>query len=160
MEQYIVFLNNHQNFALDISKIERIIEFKQPKKVPESSEHLLGVIQYNDKILPIIDLTKRLYNVDSSGNEDDKIIVVLWKNKQIGLAVDEILGIYSFGEEQYEQSSEDIQISKEYILGFIKTKEDIIIVLDFDRMFDLREEKELLSATGNKPSKKLVGLQT
>ena len=84
MEKYILFSNNNQKFALDITKIDRIIEFQQPKKLPESSEFLLGVIQFNGMILPIIDLTKRLYNIDSTQNENVKVIVVLWRDKQIG----------------------------------------------------------------------------
>ncbi len=146
MEQFIVFINNHQNFALDISKIERIIEFQQPKKIPESSEYLLGVIQYNEKILPIIDLTKRLYNVEGSHGTDGKIIVILWNAKQIGLVVDEILGIHDFKEEEYERSNVDTQISKKYINGFIKTEEDITILLDTDEIFNLEQGNELQAA--------------
>lgn len=146
MEQFIVFINNHQNFALDISKIERIIEFQQPKKIPESSKYLLGVIQYNEKILPIIDLTKRLYNIEGSHGTDGKIIVILWNNKQIGLVVDEILGIHDFVEEEYEQSNGDTQISKKYINGFIKTEGEITIMLDIDEIFNLQQENELQAA--------------
>ena len=146
MEQFIVFINNHQNFALDISKIERIIEFQQPKKIPESSEYLLGVIQYNEKILPIIDLTRRLYNVEGSHNAEGKIIVVLWNNKQIGLVVDEILGIHDFKKEEYEESNTGTQIAKKYINGFIKTEKDITIMLDTDEIFNLQQEHELQAA--------------
>lgn len=144
MKKYIVFTNNHQSFALDISYIERIIEFQQPKKIPESSSYLLGVIQYNDNILPVIDLTKRLYDVYSTGSVDDKIIVVSYKDKHIGLVVDEMQGIQSFEDSQFEQSKVNTQIAKEYILGFIKTSEDITIVLDTNKLFDFGQEEELL----------------
>lgn len=149
MEKYIQFSNNNQKFAIDITKIDRIIEFQQPKKLPESSDFLLGVIQFNDKILPIIDLTKRLYHVDSNKDENVKIIVILWRDEQLGLVVDNILGIHSFDESQFEKSIDGINISKEYIQGFMKTKEDIIIVLDINKIFSLEEEKELLASTTN-----------
>lgn len=154
MEKYILFSNNNQNFALDITKIDRIIEFQQPKKLPESSEFLLGVIQFNDRILPIIDLTKRLYNLDSSYNENVKVIVVLWRDKQIGLVVDFILGIHSFDEAQFEQSNNDIQISKEYVIGFIKSKDDIIIVLEINKLFNLEQENELILSASNQSIEK------
>ena len=148
MEKYIVFTNNQQSFALEISFIERIIEFQQPKRIPESSNYLLGVIQYNDNVLPVIDLTKRLYDVYSTGGVDDKIIVVTYKDKQIGLVVDEMQGIKSFEEEQFEKSKVNTEISKEYIQGFIKTSDDITIVLDTNKLFDFEQEEELsLSAS-------------
>ena len=143
MEQFIVFINNGQHFALDISKIERIIEFEQPKKIPEASDYLLGVIQHNGEILPIIDLTKRLYNNDSVNSDSKKVIVAAWKEKQMGFVVEDIKEISSFEPNQYEKMNRDISISKAYIKGFIKTNDDIIIVLDIDRLFTLEQEKEI-----------------
>lgn len=149
MEKYIVFTNNQQSFALEISYIERIIEFEQPKKIPESSSYLLGVIQYNDNVLPVIDLTKRLYDVYSTGGVDDKIIVVTYKDKQIGLVVDEMQGIQSFEEDQFEQSRINTEIAKEYIQGFIKTSNDITIVLDTNKLFNFEQEEELALSTSS-----------
>lgn len=149
MKKYIVFTNNQQSFALEISFIERIIEFQQPKKIPESSSYLLGVIQYNDNILPVIDLTKRLYDVYSTVGVDDKIIVVSYKDKQIGLVVDEMKGIQSFDDNQFEQSTVNTEIAKEYIQGFIKTSGDITIVLDTNKLFDFEQEEELLLSTSS-----------
>lgn len=147
MEQYIVFVNNHQDFAIDISKIERIIEFEEPKRVPEASDYLLGVLQYNSQVIPIIDLSTRLYNIKADYDMDTKIIVVMWKDRLIGLLVDEILGIRSFSNEQYEKSNKEMDILKEYISGFIKEEENITMVLDVDKIFTKEQEKELFSAS-------------
>ena len=84
MLKYIVFISRNQYFALDITKVERIIEYQVPNSIPESFDYLLGVIQYNEKILPVIDLNKRLYDVDSSLAKRNKIIVVItdFKHRQ------------------------------------------------------------------------------
>lgn len=150
MEKYIIFTNNQQSFALEISFIERIIEFEQPKKIPESSSYLLGVIQYNGNVLPVIDLTKRLYDIYSTtGGVDDKIIVVTYKDKHIGLVVDDMKGIQSFEDDQFEASKIDTEIAKEYIQGFIKTSGDITIVLDTNKLFDFEQQEELLLSTSS-----------
>lgn len=152
MLKYIVFTSRDQYFALDITKVERIIEYQAPNSIPESFDYLLGVIQYNEKILPVIDLNKRLYDVDSSLDKKNKIIVVIWKEKCIGLVVDDILGIQAFDDEQFEQTDMNTQVSKEYVKGFIKTKENITIVLEIDSIFDENEEEQILLTTGNKLS--------
>ena len=145
MEQYIVFINNNQKFALYVSKIEKIIEFQQPKKLPDSSPYFLGVIQYNDLILPIVDLSKRLYDVFCDYNLQTKIIVVSFKDKFMGLVVDNIIGISNFAEVEYEDFDIDLEISNEYVIGFIKSNEDIIVTLDIDRIFNREQEEELNS---------------
>ena len=147
MERFILFSCNTQSFAMDISKVERIIEYKEPNPIPESSDYLLGVIQYNDRILPIINLSKRLYNVDRSYDDDDKVIVVMWKNNLLGLVVDEIFGIQGFDDNKIEDTSTDVNISMKYVKGFIKTEKEIIIVLDTDKMFNQEQEDELITST-------------
>lgn len=142
-EQYIVFINNDQKFALYVSKVDKIIEFQQPKKLPDTSEYFIGVIQYNNKILPIIDLSKRLYNKDFTQTIETKIIVVMWKDRLVGLVVDDIIGIRDFIPTQLEDFEIDVEISNEYIIGFIKSHGDIIVTLDIDKIFTGAQENEL-----------------
>ena len=142
-EQYIVFINNGQKFALYVSKVDKIIEFQEPKKLPDTSEYFIGVIQYNNKILPIIDLSKRLYNKDFTQTIETKIIVVMWKERLVGLVVDDIIGIRDFIPTQLEDFEIDVEISNEYIIGFIKAHGDIIVALDIDKIFVGKQEDEL-----------------
>jgi purine-binding chemotaxis protein CheW len=146
MKQVIIFNNCNQSFALEISKIERIVEFVDPKKVPETKDFLMGVIKYNGKVLPIIDLNMRLYGREGSYKESSKIIVIIWNGTQIGLVVDEIVGIKSIDDDSFEDASVgDGSISKEYVKGFIKNDEDIIILLETNELFDFVQSRELLA---------------
>lgn len=144
MEKYILFTNMNQNFAIDVTKIERIIEFEQPKKIPESLEYLLGVIKYEDAILPVIDLNKRLYDTKIKETKSTKIVIVSWKERLMGIVVDDIIGINKFEEEYYEESNIDANVSKEYISGFIKSEDGITIVLDIDGILNEKKEEKLL----------------
>ena len=143
MKQYIIFKTNSQSFGLEIDRIDKIIEFEEGKRIPEPLPYMLGIIEYNGKVLPVIDLSKRLYDIDIVRNEATKIIVVKWKDKLIGLAVEDILGIKSYGEE-YEEPNKEMDISKEYIEGFIKIPEDIMIVLNIDKLFIKSDENLLM----------------
>lgn len=143
MKQYIIFKTNSQSLGIGIEQIDKIIEFEEGKKIPEPLPYMLGIIEYNGKVLPVIDLGKRLYNIDVVKNIDTKIIVVNWKGKLIGIAVEDILGIKSY-ETEYEAPNTDLEISKEYVDGFIKLPEDIIIVLDVDKLF-IHDQEQLMS---------------
>ena len=144
MEKYILFTNLDQNFAIDVRDIDRIIEFQNPKKIPESVDYLLGIIKYEDSILPVIDLNKRLYRQTKKETKDSKIIVVVWKDRYMGVVVDDILGINDFKEEHYEESNIDTNVSKEYIAGFIKSENGITIVLNIDEILSAHVELELM----------------
>ncbi|HCX64720.1 MAG TPA: hypothetical protein DHN33_05875 [Eubacteriaceae bacterium] len=146
MKQIIVFVNCDQSFALEISKIERIIEYSQPKRVPETSEYLLGVIKYNGNVLPIVDLSIRLYGTASCAKTQSKIVVVQLNGNLVGLVVDEIVGIRTVEDDSFEDASVgEGTISKEYVKGFIKNEDDIIILLETDKIFNFAQTEELLS---------------
>ncbi len=142
MKQYIIFKTNSQSFGISIDRIEKIIEFEEGKKIPEPLPYMMGIIEYNEKVLPVIDLSKRLYEKDTNRDMDTKIIVINWNEKHIGLTVEDILGIKSY-EKEYEAPNKEMEISKEYVDGFIKLPEDIIIVLDSDKLFILEDEEIL-----------------
>ncbi len=143
MKQYIIFKTNSQSLGIEIDKVDKIIEFEEGKKMPESLSYMIGVIEYNGIVLPVVDLSKRLYNIDISRDINTKIIVINWKEKLLGLAVEDITGIESYGDE-YEEPIDELAVSKEYVEGFIKLENDIIIVLNVDELFNKDQEMLLL----------------
>lgn len=149
MEQYIVFMSNEEKMAVDIDCVERIIEYVEPNKIPEGSEYLLGVIKYNSQVIPIIDLTFRLYGEKIKKDLTSKTIIVRWQDKMIGLVVDDILGIDDFEGKEFEETVDSFSVLREYVDGFITVEEnpeDITIVLDIDKIFDSEQAEEIRSA--------------
>lgn len=136
MEKHIVFLSKKQELSLSIEKIEKIIHFQKTIPIPETASFVLGVIEYNEGVLPVIDLNDRLYGTPTELNEDLKIIIVQWQEEYIGLLVESIKGISDFKTSQFEIMNNDITFDKNYIMNFIKTSESIVIQLDIDSLFE------------------------
>ena len=67
----------------------------------------------------------------------------MWKERLVGLVVDDIIGIRDFIPTQLEEFEIDVEISNEYIIGFIKAHGDIIVALDIDKIFSGAQEHEL-----------------
>lgn len=136
MEKHIVFFSRNQELSIPIEKINKIIQWQKTIPIPETSEFVLGVIEHNEQVLPVIDLNNRLYGVPTDINDDLKIIVVQWKDEFLGLLVDSIRGIADFEENQFEIMVNDVTFEKNYIQSFIKTETGIIIQLDVDSLFE------------------------
>jgi purine-binding chemotaxis protein CheW len=145
MKQFLIFTSSGQQFALEIKNISKIIEYIVPREIPESSDFILGVIPYNESILPVISLSTRLYGKESDVSDERKVIVTLWKGKEIGFVVEDIVGIRTVEESDIEPSNKELKISRDYIEGYIKDGESIIIILEISKIFSVDQEKELLS---------------
>lgn len=109
MEKYIIFKSSEQKFAILIAKTERILQLENVTKVMDVSSYIVGVIQYNGQILPIIDSNQRFFNKQMIQSASSKIIVVEWRNKRIGLAVDDVLTIETVGETEKTEANQSVE---------------------------------------------------
>ncbi len=144
--QMVVFRAEEGNYAVNIDRVERIIGYSKITAIPETSDYVLGMINYQDSILPIVDLSRRFYPGGTHHGKECKILVIALDGYKVGLLVDSVEEIASIDEERIETPSSVIEgISPEYITGLIKDGEDIIIYLNVDKIFQNEKEAELIN---------------
>ncbi|WP_192986196.1 chemotaxis protein CheW [Carnobacterium mobile] len=145
MEKFIVFTSNQQNFAVTITDVEKIILMAQPTKIPDTSSYLLGAIPYDETLLPVIDLSERLFKQATTITATTKVIVAEWNQLKIGLAVEDVLSVSNFEEIQAEETIDDTQGAAKYIRALFKTEAGIVLALDIDALFSTENETELIA---------------
>lgn len=145
MEKFIVFTSNQQNFAVPITDVEKIILMEQPTRIPDTSSYLLGAIPYDETLLPVIDLSERLFKQATAMTATTKVIVAEWNQLKIGLVVEDVLSVSNFEEIQAEETVEDTQGAAKYIRALFKTEAGIVLALDIDALFSTENETELIA---------------
>src|SRR5512140_3375740 len=58
-QQYLTFTVSGEEFAIPISAIKEIIEYRQPTDVPMMPHYIRGVINLRGRVVPVIDLAVR-----------------------------------------------------------------------------------------------------
>lgn len=147
MEKHIIFMCNHQKIAINIDATERILLLEDITLIPDTSSYIKGVIDYNEEVLPIIDMNERLFNETYQRTEQTKVIVAFWKKQKIGLIVDDVISVRDFSDQQLQSSNEtktDGQ-KKKSIHAIIRTEDTIITVIEVNNLFSNEGEDELLS---------------
>lgn len=143
-KKILIFKICGEEFAADIMQVERILGYIEPTRIPEAPDFVKGVIKYQEGIIPVIDLNKRLQMGDRNYNEDSKIIVVKHKEMSIGLIVDMVSEVIDILDENIEGPPNIVKgISNKYILGIIKLNERIIVLLDTEKILTLEQINEL-----------------
>lgn len=142
MEQFILFEANTQKIALPIQVVERIIEFDKGIAIPDTSDYLMGLHRYNDENLVLIDMNMRLFKTPIQATEDSKIIVVDWKDKKLGLAVDQVTTVQRF-ESNPDQKQSDENKTK-YIVETFQFNDEIILHLDVEQLFQDEASNEIM----------------
>lgn len=147
MKKFIVFICSQQHFAIPIEIIEKILPLGKATLIPEASPYVSGVIQYAETTMPIVDLSKRLFDNDMEITENAKIIVVSDSELRFGIAVDSVVSVSEFDEELPTVNG-NVENKVQYIEHLFKTDTDIIIHIDINALFHPDGREELVALNG------------
>lgn len=137
----LVFKLGNEFYATDIMEVERILGYEEPTALPDSPSFLDGVINYESSVLPIINLVDK-FKLKLENSLDKKIIVVRRDSGKFGILVDSVSEVLSISDEEIKNpDSLTTLISKRYIQGLIKKKENIVIMLDLEKVLTVEEEE-------------------
>lgn len=136
----LVFKLGNESYATDIMEVERILGYEEPTMLPDSPDFLFGVIDYETNVLPIISLSKK-FKINEGNIKDRKIIVLKRENGKFGIAVDSVSEVQSISEEDIKNpESLSMLISQKYISGLVKRNNNIIILINLDKILTVEEE--------------------
>lgn len=148
--QILVFKINNELYGIDILKVQEILNFMQPSPIPNCPDYLKGIINLRGTIILVIDLRARFHFDEPMNAESCVIVVVAIGDKKYGLVVDSVSDVLTINSEIIQ---EDIDmhagIDSRYIMGLVKANEQMIILVDIDKVFIKDQLDDLTNAINN-----------
>jgi purine-binding chemotaxis protein CheW len=143
--QLVSFLLGEEEFGADILMVQEIIRMQPITRVPNAPHFVEGVINLRGKVIPIVDLRKRLNTEASEDTRKTRIIVVDIEGKITGFIVDSVSQVLRIAKNTIEPPPSIViaGIESEYITGVSKLDDRLLILLDFSKILTKREKKEL-----------------
>lgn len=139
MRKFTVFRIADEDFGIGIESVVEILKAQKVFSVPNLPDFLLGVINVRGVVIPILDLRRRFGTQPAPQKE--RIIIVRYDGKKIGLLVDEVREIISLTPEEVLSPPAIFKSFRtEYLTGLGKKKERIIILLNIDRLLTSNEK--------------------
>lgn len=131
-------------YALDIRRIKEVIRPQKVTPVPKAPAFIEGVINLRGMVVPVIDLRKRFGLPLPSDNRRARIIICVFQRKSVGLLVDEATEVCRFSRQDVRPASPFLGGAEaEYILGVCRKGDDLIMLLDLDRLLSAGETAAL-----------------
>lgn len=146
--QLVGFKIGKEIFGVDILMVQEIIRSAPITYVPNSPEFVEGVINLRGSIIPVIDLRKRLnLHTASYEKEKDWILILDIGGRVTGFIVDSVTEVLKIQEESIDPPP-DILVAglhSQYIRGVCEIDNNLLILLDFNRILLVDEVKKLKS---------------
>jgi purine-binding chemotaxis protein CheW len=143
VEQYVVFKSHDQFFALPVLLVTRVVETDQFISLPDVPDFVLGVFEYQKHMIPIIDLRRKLFAEFTPTTDATKVILCDWQGQHLGLFIENIVGINYLEETNYEEELSQADLKRGYIGKFLKFKDQVVISLKLDYLFDNNQSQSL-----------------
>ncbi|HHN63865.1 MAG TPA: purine-binding chemotaxis protein CheW [Nitrospirae bacterium] len=144
-QQFVTFYLNEEAYAIEALSVQEIIELTNITKVPHLPGFLKGVINLRGTIVPVVDL-KMKFGMHSEGYKKHTCVIVTeFTGGVMGLIVDAVSDVLAMSEETIsEPPSFGARIKTEFIKGMGRFGDDLVIILDVDRVLT-DEEVSVLS---------------
>jgi purine-binding chemotaxis protein CheW len=134
-QQLVVFDVGDESFGVDIDSVQEIIRMQVITRVPGAPEFVEGIINLRGRIIPVIDLRRRIGLARAAVSKSSRIVVVEIDGPTVGMIVDGVSEVLRLSEESVEPPSSVVSSDdSDYIKGIAKLDDRLITLLQLDRL--------------------------
>lgn len=127
-------------YGVPIGQVQEIVRVMAITRVPNTPAHMEGVINLRGRVLPVLNLRKRLGLSEQLVTKASRIIVTEIGSKVVGLLVDAVAHVIKVSADLVEAPPEEVlEVDTDYLTGVCKLKDRLVIMLDLERL--LRRER-------------------
>jgi purine-binding chemotaxis protein CheW len=146
--QLVTFNLGREEYGIDIMKVEGIVREEEIRNIPNAPAFVEGVFNLRGDIIPVISLHKRFHISEVKKDESDELlkgfIIIKVNNMKLAVKIDKVSKVTNIYKKKIQQPPQmNRGIGSEYIQGVTSLDEQYIIILDIERLFAIKELKQL-----------------
>ena len=146
--QIVTFRLGEDYFAADIFAVERVLRHQPPTVVPNMPAWIDGVLEYQNRIIPVVNLRRRFGLPYAEPRPETRVLVLASDGEWIGVVVDAVQEVASIKAAQLSPPPALFRgLSSEFLLGIVRLDERLIVFLDVQRLLATEERLELQQVT-------------
>ena len=133
----LLFRLRHEKFGIDVWNVREIAKIVDITTIYEPTGLIKGVFNLRGQIITAVDAAKQFgFAAQETFPQTTRTVIVEFKDRIIGLVVDEVLDVLTIPYDQIDLVPGVIQteIKREYIKGVSKAEEQPFILLDPEKI--------------------------
>ena len=146
-DKLVTFRLGDDHFAADIFSVERVLRYAVPTSVPDMPAYIEGVIDYQGRVVPIVNLRRRFEMPVSEARNETRTLVLNVEGEWIGVVVDAVTEVASFDRAAVAPPPQLFRgLAGEYLKGILRRGDRLVIFLDVDKLLSSTERIALQQA--------------
>ena len=142
--QYLTFRLAEELYALDIRRVQSVLDFEKVTHVPRTPDFMRGVINLRGSVVPIADL-KQKFGMGFTEKTVDACIIIVEVTVDdeitvLGTLADSVQEVIELEPGSIEPAPKiGTRLNTEFIRGMGKKDEQFIILLDLEKVFSIED---------------------
>lgn len=142
-DKYLSFLIHGQRYAFSIKTVKEIISVQHITSVPEFPEYAKGVINVRGDVIPVIDLRVMFGFPETQYTAKTCIIIINYTDSYVGYIVDNVSDVAELPQNKISPTPQISYKKTRYVSGVGKDGNDIIILIDTEKLVTKEMIEEL-----------------
>jgi len=153
IRQYLTFVLNGEDFALETSRVKEVLEYTTITRIPRMPDFLCGVINLRGNVVPVMDMRLKLGMPTAERTVDTCIVIVEveldGETVTIGCLVDSVKEVLEIPAGEIEPAPKmGMRLRADFIQGMARQNEGFIIILDINCILSIDEITLMSAASG------------
>ena len=150
--EFLSFTLGGESYAIDILKVQEIRGYETPTRIANTPDFIKGVVNLRGHIVPIVDLRLKL-GVGEPGYDATTVVIILNILKRVvGVVVDGVSDVVALAPEIIKPAPEfGASLDTRYILGLATLGEELLILVDIERLMGSQDMAILAEAAEPAP---------
>lgn len=146
-DKLVTFRLGEDLFAADIYSVERVLRYAPPTPVPDMPAYIEGVMDYQGRVVPIVNLRLRFELPAGEVASETRTLVLNVAGEWIGVVVDGVTEVASYDKAAVAAPPKLFRgLSAEYLKGIVRRDDRLVIFLDVDQLLSSNERISLQEA--------------
>lgn len=147
-EQYVTFTVGEEEYGVNILAVREIRGWTPESRLPNLPDYVRGVINLRGRVVPVVDLMRRLLGTPSVLNRRSCIVIVevgsVDERQDMGVIVDAVSQVVEIPPSQVEPGpSFGARLRADFIAGMGRQDGGFVIMLDIERVLNAEDIEAL-----------------
>jgi purine-binding chemotaxis protein CheW len=142
LNQLVAFTLDTQQYAFRLASVRRVVRMVEITPLPKAPDIVLGVIDLQGNILPVMSLRRRFGRSEPEISLTDQLIVADTATRSVALVVTSVTGVIERTVEEITEA-EKIVPGARYVEGITKLEDGILFIHNVDRFLTKKEDRQL-----------------
>ena len=144
--QWVTFHLEGEKYGIKVMQVQEVLRITEIAPVPGAPHYVLGIINLRGNVVTVIDTRRRFGLPDVDSDDETRIVIVEANNNVVGILVDSVAEVVDLKMSDIETAPNvGNDESSKYIQGVSSRDEELLILVDVDKLLSDEEWQEVAS---------------